>query len=99
MSIYFIFRHPDYIPFVNNFTNPDVPPHTPSKITRSNRFIDILIKGWVLQSHLFQHVVYNNNEPILNEVMISWAEILQQLHDELGERKVCGAAKSKVFCA
>ncbi|KAI9478245.1 MAG: hypothetical protein EXX96DRAFT_570148 [Benjaminiella poitrasii] len=93
MSTYYIFRHPDFIPLVNNFTTPDMPPHRPSKITKSNIFNDIIVKSWVLQSYLFQHVL-NKSNSTTNDMMVTWAELLQELHDELGEREVCGAAKS-----
>lgn len=95
MSIYYNFRHSDYVPFVNNFTNPEVPLHRPSKVTKSNGFNSILIKAWVLQSHLFQHVILNNEDPVENEVLSSWAKLLHDLHDDLGEREMCGAANSK----
>ncbi|KAI8639579.1 hypothetical protein BD408DRAFT_371457 [Parasitella parasitica] len=94
MSIYYIFRHPDFVPIVNNFTNPDVPPHAPSKITKMNGFNDILIKSWVLQSSLLQYTLKLNKDSVANNALIMWGELLQQLHDELGEREVCGAAKT-----
>ncbi|KAI8080754.1 uncharacterized protein B0P05DRAFT_72267 [Gilbertella persicaria] len=94
MSIYYMFRHPDFVPFVNNFSSPDVPPHTPSKITKSNSFNEIIIKGWVLQSHLFQQAFKKTTNESIREVKHAWAELLHSLHDELGEREVCGVAKS-----
>jgi hypothetical protein len=95
MSIYYIFRHPDFVPLVNNFSTPDVPPHTPSKITKSNGFNDIMIKAWVLQSYLIQHVIQHNEVPNMNGAISTWAELLKELHEELGEREVCGAGKRK----
>lgn len=94
MSIYYIFRHPDFVPLVNNFSTPDTPPHTPSKITKSNGFNDIMIKAWVIQSYLIQHTLHKYEEPTNGATGI-WAELLKGLHDELGEREVCGAAKRK----
>lgn len=95
MSIYYIFRHPDFVPLVNNFSTPDVPPHTPSKITKSNGFNDIVAKSWVIQSYLVQHVIQHNKEPNTNGAIYTWAELLKELHEELGEREVCGAGKRK----
>ncbi|KAI9260891.1 hypothetical protein EDC94DRAFT_610142 [Helicostylum pulchrum] len=92
MSIYYIFRHPDFVPLVNNFTVPDMPPHTPSRITKSNGFNDIMIKSWVLKSYLIQHTLRHYGEPV-NDTISTWSELLKELHDELGEREVCGAAK------
>lgn len=77
------------MPLVNNFTAPDMPPHTPSKATKSNGFNDLLIRSWVLHSYLLQHSVRGDKE-----IMSSWAQLLQELHDELGEREICGASKS-----
>lgn len=94
MSIYYIFRHPDFVPIVNNFSTPDVPPHAPSKITKSNGFNDILVKSWVLQSNLLQNIIKMNQENLADDVMKAWGELLQQFHDELGEREVCGPAKA-----
>ncbi|KAI7893343.1 uncharacterized protein EV154DRAFT_501727 [Mucor mucedo] len=93
MSIYYIFRHPDFVPLVNNFSTPDVPPHTPSKVTKSNGFNDIVAKAWVLQSYLIQHVIQHNEERNTNGAIYTWAELLKELHEELGEREVCGAGK------
>lgn len=97
MSIYYIFRHPDFVPLVNNFSTPDVPPHTPSKVTKSNGFNDIVAKAWVLQSYLVQHVIQHNEERNTNGAIYTWAELLKELHEELGEREVCGAGKRKLF--
>jgi hypothetical protein len=94
MSTCYIFRHPDFVPLVNNFTTPDVPPHTPSKVTKSNGFNDIVIKSWVLQSRLIQHTLTNNTSLSSDDVVLTWAELLQELHDELGEREICGVSKS-----
>lgn len=88
MSIYYIFRHPDFVPLVNNFTN-DLPPHKPAKSTKHNGFNDLMVQAWVLQTHLLQHAIQDDK----GEVMISWVDVFQTLHDELGEREVCGAAK------
>ncbi|KAI7905962.1 uncharacterized protein BX663DRAFT_483630 [Cokeromyces recurvatus] len=86
--------HPDFVPLVNNFTTPDIPPHRPSKVTKSNIFNDIIVKSWVLQSYLIQHMFRKNSCSVANDTMILWAELLQELHDELGEREVCGVAKN-----
>lgn len=94
MSTCYIFRHNDFVPLVNNFTTPDVPPHTPSKITKTNGFNDILIKSWVLQSHLIQRALTNSASIDNDDIIVTWAELLQELHDELGEREICGASKS-----
>ncbi|CEP06985.1 hypothetical protein, partial, partial [Parasitella parasitica] len=96
MSIYYIFRHPDFVPIVNNFTSPDMPPHAPSRVTKMNGFNDILIKSWVLQSSLLQYALKlsSKHSVVADNAMNMWGELLQQLHDELGEREVCGAAKT-----
>ncbi|OBZ89568.1 Histone transcription regulator 3 [Choanephora cucurbitarum] len=94
MSIYYMFRHPDFVPFVNNFSSPDVPPHTPSKATKSNNFNGIIVKAWVLQSYLIQQVFEKATGEPANEIQRAWAELLHSLHDELGEREFCGASNS-----
>jgi hypothetical protein len=92
MSIIYIFRHPDFVPLVNNFTN-DMPPHKPARATKHNGFNDLTAKAWVLQSHLLQHAIQDDK----GEIMVDWVELLQRYHDELGERQICGAAKGREF--
>ncbi|KAI8378602.1 hypothetical protein BD560DRAFT_389864 [Blakeslea trispora] len=94
MSIYYMFRHPDFVPFVNNFSSPDVPPHTPSKATKANKFNAIIVKAWVLQSHLIQQALEDTKSQSTDELQRAWAELLHSLHDELGEREFCGASNS-----
>ncbi|KAK4510606.1 uncharacterized protein ATC70_005037 [Mucor velutinosus] len=92
MGIYYIYRHPDFVPVVNNFN--DLPPHTPSKTSRVNGFNDILAKSWVLHSHLMLHMVKMNKDSVPEDTMVVWAEVLKDLHYELGEREICGSGKS-----
>jgi hypothetical protein len=94
MSIFYVFRHPDFIPLVNNFKNQDVSPHTPSKTTRSNGFNNILIKSWVLESKLVTYM-HQKNKLVAPDFMPRWASLLQDVHDDLGERVICGAADSR----
>ncbi|KAI8985349.1 hypothetical protein BDB01DRAFT_787727 [Pilobolus umbonatus] len=89
MSTYYIFRHPDFIPIVNNFSAPDQQPHTPSRITKLNGFNDLLTKAWTLQSYIVESSLATDPE---GDTSIGiWADLLQELHDELGEREICGA--------
>lgn len=92
MSIYYIYRHPDFVPVVNNFN--DLPPHTPSKTSRVNGFNDIMAKTWVLHSHLMLHIIENNRESVPENAKVAWAEVLLELHFQLGEREICGSGKS-----
>ncbi|GAN06215.1 hypothetical protein MAM1_0115c05695 [Mucor ambiguus] len=92
MSIYYIYRHPDFVPVVNNFN--DLPPHTPSKTSRVNGFNDILAKSWVLHSHLMLHIIETNKESVPENAMVIWAEVLTDLHYQLGEREICSSGKS-----
>lgn len=94
MSTYYIFRHPDFVPLVNNFTSPDIPPHAPSKATKSNGFNDLMIKSWVLYSYLLQNALSTVQDTSAGDIMQSWSQLLQELHDELGEREICGASNS-----
>ncbi|KAG1115147.1 hypothetical protein G6F42_014009 [Rhizopus arrhizus] len=92
MTIYYSYRHPDFVPIINNFN--DLPPHTPSKTSRVNGFNDILAKTWVLQSHLIMHIIKMNKDIVPENAMVAWAEVLKDLHEDLGEREVCGAGKA-----
>lgn len=86
-TIFYIFRHPDYIPLVNNFTIPDVPPHRPSKRTKANFYNALTTKSWLLLSILIQQNANDDKEKI---ALLS--ELLQNMHDELGEREICGTS-------
>ncbi|CAO3617860.1 unnamed protein product [Cunninghamella blakesleeana] len=83
-TIFYIFRHPDYIPLVNNFTIPDVPPHRPSERTKENFYNALTTKSWLLLSILIQ---LNSNNDKQKITLLS--ELLQNMHDELGEREIC----------
>lgn len=95
MTIYYIYRHPDFVPVINNFN--DLPPHTPSKTSRVNGFNDILAKSWVLHSHLMLHMIETNKESVPENAMAVWAEVLKDLHLELGEREICGSGKATLL--
>ncbi|KAI8096895.1 uncharacterized protein BX664DRAFT_68541 [Halteromyces radiatus] len=89
-TIIYTFRHPDFIPLVNNFSNPEMTPHVPSRKTKINSYNAVTTKSWVLVSTLAQQKIkYDNDE----NKMVSLASLLQNMHDELGEREVCGASK------
>ncbi|CAO3660434.1 unnamed protein product [Rhizopus stolonifer] len=88
MSLHYVFRHPDFVPLVNNFSSPDSIPHTPSKITKSNRFNAIAVKSWVMYSLLMKRELSVQNQDT-KKIMLDWTKLLQELHDELGEREIC----------
>ncbi|KAL9554649.1 hypothetical protein MBANPS3_002732 [Mucor bainieri] len=92
MTIYYVYRHPDFVPVVNNFN--DMPPHTPSKTSRVNGFNDLLAKAWVLHSHLMLHLIEANAESVPENAVGLWADVLTDLHFQLGEREICGSGKS-----
>ncbi|CAO3593379.1 unnamed protein product [Absidia cylindrospora] len=89
-TILYTFRHPDFIPLVNNFSNPDMTPHVPSKKTKINSYNAVATKSWVMISTLAQHRMTQEN---YKKKLASLAILLQTMHDELGEREVCGASK------
>lgn len=88
MSLHYVFRHPDFVPLVNNFSSPDSIPHTPSKITKSNRFNAIAVKSWVMYSLLMKRELLVQSQDT-KKIMLDWTKLLQELHDELGEREIC----------
>ncbi|KAI9264814.1 hypothetical protein BY458DRAFT_513660 [Sporodiniella umbellata] len=88
MTLYYVFRHPDFVPLVNNFSSPDSVPHTPSKITKSNRFNAIAVKSWVMFSILMKRELVLCGQGG-NSKLFDWTKLLQELHDELGEREIC----------
>ncbi|ORZ15034.1 hypothetical protein BCR42DRAFT_353065 [Absidia repens] len=89
-TILYTFRHPDFIPLVNNFSNPDMTPHVPSKKTKINSYNAVATKSWVMISTLAQHKMKQENS---DDKLAPLANLLQTMHDELGEREVCGASK------
>ncbi|KAI8366707.1 uncharacterized protein BYT42DRAFT_587609 [Radiomyces spectabilis] len=91
-SLIYIFRHPDFIPLVNNFTVPDMAPHVPSQASKSNIYNDIITKTWTLISSLLQKFLQKSHQ-FVSESLPVLADLLQTLHDELGEREICGASK------
>ncbi|KAG1031933.1 hypothetical protein G6F25_011708 [Rhizopus arrhizus] len=88
MTVYYIFRHPDFVPLVNNFSSPDSIPHTPSRITKANRFNAIVIKSWIIHSHLIKRELRAQTRKT-QKIMFDWVKLLQEFHDELGEREIC----------
>ncbi|KAI9312531.1 hypothetical protein BX666DRAFT_2031252 [Dichotomocladium elegans] len=93
MSIYYIFRHPDFIPLVNNFVNPGAEPHTPSNVTRASGFNIILVDVWVLTSMLIQRSIREHPSENSKNTKDKLLAALLTLHDELGEREICGVSK------
>ncbi|KAI8145939.1 hypothetical protein BJV82DRAFT_29849 [Fennellomyces sp. T-0311] len=91
MTMHYIFRHADFIPLVNNFAIPTADPHVPSQTTRNCRFNTIVANGWVLMATLVQHLIPDSNDS--SEIKCALADTLLSLHDELGEREICGVAK------
>ncbi|KAI8333838.1 hypothetical protein BC941DRAFT_106385 [Chlamydoabsidia padenii] len=89
-TMIYTFRHPDFIPLVNNFSNPDVKPHVPSRKTKINSYNAVTTKLWVMTSTLAQRNIQKVGD---GDKMTSLANLLQNMHDELGEREVCGASK------
>lgn len=94
MTLFYIFRHPDFVPLVNNFSSPDSIPHTPSRTTKSNKFNSIVVKSWVISSHIIKQVLASQVQDT-HSIKFSWVKLLQELHDELGEREICCVANSK----
>ncbi|KAI8967147.1 hypothetical protein BDF20DRAFT_901944, partial [Mycotypha africana] len=99
MTVYYLFRHPDFIPLVNNFTEPDVPQHRPSKTSKGNVFNQVIVKAWVCQSSLVQTKVrqqmqqqQQQQDVGMHAILSLGAEVMQELHDELGEREICDAS-------
>lgn len=95
MTVYYIFRHPDFIPLVNNFKIHGVEPHVPSQVTRSSSFNVVLVEIWVLLSTFIQESAYTNNDESAKAIKVKLAETLITLHDELGEREICGVSKGE----
>ncbi|CEI91811.1 hypothetical protein RMCBS344292_06089 [Rhizopus microsporus] len=93
MTLFYIFRHPDFVPLVNNFSSPDSIPHTPSRTTKSNRFNSIVVKSWVISSHIIKQVLASQVQDT-HSIKFSWVKLLQELHDELGEREICCVANN-----
>ncbi|CEI97466.1 hypothetical protein RMCBS344292_11598 [Rhizopus microsporus] len=93
MTLFYIFRHPDFVPLVNNFSSPDSIPHTPSRTTKSNKFNSIVVKSWVISSHIIKQVLASQVQDT-HSIKFSWVKLLQELHDELGEREICCVANN-----
>ena len=93
MTMHYIFRHEDFIPIANNFVTPASDPHTPSKATRNCRFNTIVVNTWVLLSILIHRSVLDSDAASTSDVKSALTDVLLNLHDELGEREICGAAK------
>ncbi|ORX50528.1 hypothetical protein DM01DRAFT_1095919 [Hesseltinella vesiculosa] len=87
-TMIYIFRHSDFIPLVNNFASPDSPPHVPSRCTVNSFFNGLITKAWVTTGVLLQQIINEDHDK-----MVAMATVLQSLHDELGEREICGASK------
>lgn len=97
MTSQYMFRHPDFIPLVNNFVNPEAPIHAPSATTKSNGFNVLMVRLWVWISHMIRQYTANEIESPeqVNETQKQLAELLSDVHDDLGEREICGADKGK----
>ncbi|KAI9274845.1 hypothetical protein BDA99DRAFT_498736 [Phascolomyces articulosus] len=93
MTVQYVFRHPDFIPLVNNFATPTAEPHGPSNTTRSSKFNSVVINAWVLAATLIQHCIPDDNSLASLESRHALVDMLISLHDELGERQICGVAK------
>ncbi|KAI9470445.1 hypothetical protein BDB00DRAFT_251414 [Zychaea mexicana] len=93
MTVQYVFRHADFIPLVNNFTTPTSENHSPSNTTRSARFNSIVINTWVLASTIIQSCIPDDGNASNLEVKHTLTDTLMTLHDELGERQICGVAK------
>ncbi|KAI7879176.1 hypothetical protein K492DRAFT_208427 [Lichtheimia hyalospora FSU 10163] len=93
MTVYYIFRHPDFIPLVNNFKIHGVEPHVPSQVTRSSSFNVVLVEIWVLLSTFMQDTANIIDNETAKTIKDKLAETLITLHDELGEREICGVSK------
>ena len=97
MTVYYIFRHPDFIPLVNNFKIHGVEPHVPSQVTRSSSFNVVLVEIWVLLSTFMQDTANTTDDETAKTIKDKLAETLITLHDELGEREICGVSKGKHY--
>ncbi|KAG2223646.1 hypothetical protein INT45_010005 [Circinella minor] len=93
MAVRYVYRHPDFIPIANNFTTSSAEPHEPSNVTRTSRFNSIVINSWVLTSTLIQKSIPNDNSTASIKSKHTLVDTLISLHDELGERQICGVAK------
>ncbi|KAF7726581.1 Histone transcription regulator 3 [Apophysomyces ossiformis] len=91
-SFIYIFRHPDFVPLVNNFPVQDNPPHVPSLKTKAGAFSAITAKIWAVQSMLIRWTIMQNPS-IEAETLPALVEVLLATHEELGEREICGSAK------
>lgn len=95
MTSQYMFRHPDFIPLVNNFVNPEAPIHAPSVTTKANGFNVLMVRLWVWISHMIR--LYSDNEiqetDQQNEIQTQLSELLSDVHDDLGEREICGTDK------
>ncbi|KAI7863344.1 hypothetical protein BDF14DRAFT_1845257 [Spinellus fusiger] len=91
MSIYYLYRHADFIALISRFTASDLPEHSPSAVTKKNPFNDTVVRLWVLQSILVH--VSLNDLPIYESDMVNHlSSLLKDLHEELGEREICSSA-------
>lgn len=94
-----MFRHPDFIPLVNNFVNPEAPIHAPSATTKANGFNVLMVRLWVWVSHMIRQYTFNEVEDVeqQKETQKQLAELLSDVHDDLGEREICGADKGEAL--
>jgi hypothetical protein len=101
MTSQYMFRHPDFIPLVNNFVNPEAPIHAPSATTKANGFNVLMVRLWVWTSHMIRQYASNEVENLeqQNETQKQLAELLSDVHDDLGEREICGADKGNIGCS
>ena len=96
MAVQYVYRHQDFIPIANNFSTSTAEPHDTSNVTRSSRFNSIVINSWVLTSNIIQQSIPDDNTPASIESTRKLVGTLISLHDELGERQICGVANGKL---
>ncbi|KAI9007532.1 hypothetical protein CLU79DRAFT_778404 [Phycomyces nitens] len=90
MSIFYIYRHSDFIALISRYETPESVPHSPSEITKANSFNDTVMQAWVLLS-ILMHVELEEMPIYEADLATSLSTLLKDIHEELGEREICGS--------
>lgn len=93
MTIIYTYRHPDFIHIVNNFSGSEM--HRPSLTTRNSKFNSIISTSWAVAASLIESAAHGREPAVKQVINDGIANVLAFIHDELGEREICGGCKSK----
>lgn len=97
MTVYYIFRHVDFLPLVSNYKasiTENVNQYMPSPLTRSGGFNRVVVNAWVIFSTVVQHAFEGKDPSFVDEAEYALVDLLMTMHDELGERSICSASNS-----